>query len=130
MAQATVRLVTEASRRQAAQWVWGAEVGTLVTFANPHKRTLAQNAHMWAALTDIAAAMPWHGQWLPADDWKLLFLADMGRGIRMVPALDGRGFVNLNVSSSALTSREFAVLLDGIHKFAEDHGIQLGAGLP
>jgi hypothetical protein len=126
MAQATIRLVNDAARRRAADWCWGADLNTGVTFASPDKRTLEQNAAMWAALTDISVAMPWHGQHLPPDDWKLLFLADMDRGARMVPALDGRGFVNLNTSSSALRVREFGALLDAIHKFAAEQGIPLG----
>jgi hypothetical protein len=123
MAQATLRLTSRATRERAAQWCWGAEPGTAVTFATPDKRTLEQNALMWALLTEIAEQVPWHGQHLAPDDWKQLFLADMDRGIRMVPALDGRGFVNLNTSSSALRVREFAALLDAIHKFVADHGV-------
>jgi len=127
MAQATIRLVNDAARRTAVSWVWGSELGTGVTFASPHKRTLAQNAAMWAALTDIAEQVLWHGQRLAPDDWKLLFLADMQRGARMLPALDGRGFVNLNTSSSALTSRELAAMLDAIYKFAAENGVTFRA---
>jgi hypothetical protein len=127
MAQATIRLVNDAARRTAQSWVWGAEVGTGVTFASPRKRTLAQNAAMWAALTDIAEQVSWHGQRLAPDDWKLLFLADMQRGARMLPALDGRGFVNLNTSSSALSVSEFAEVLDAIYKFAAANGVTFRA---
>lgn len=125
MAQATVRLTSPGSREKAAKWCWGAEPGTAVTFASPDKRTLEQNALMWALLTEISEQVPWHGQHLVPDDWKQLFLADMDRGARMVPALDGRGFVNLNTSSSALRVREFAELLDTIHKFVADHDVQV-----
>src|SRR5678816_2006336 len=127
MAQASIRLVNERTRQTVASWAWGAEAGTLVTFATPDKRTLAQNAMMWASLTDIAEQVRWHGQHLTPDDWKLLFLADMDRGARMVPALDGRGFVNLNTSSSALRVREFAALLDAINTFAAENGVQFRA---
>jgi hypothetical protein len=125
MPQAAIRLASPETREKASAWCWNADPGTLVTFATPDKRTAAQNAAMWAALTEIAEQVPWHGQHLPADDWKLLFLANMGRGMRMVPALDGRGFVNLNVSSSALRVGEFAELLDDIHRFAADVGVVL-----
>ena len=125
MPQATVRLTSPATRDRAAQWCWGAEPGTAVTFASPDKRTLEQNALMWALLTEIAEQVPWHGQRLSPDDWKQLFLAGMDRGSRMVPALDGRGFVNLNASSSALRVREFARLLDDIHKFVAEHGVDV-----
>jgi hypothetical protein len=123
MPQAAIRLTNPTARHKAAAWAWSSEDGTLVTFATPQKRTAAQNAAMWAALTDIAEQLDWHGQQLPPDDWKLLFLADMDRGSRIVPALDGRGWVNLNTSSSALTVSEFARLLDAIHRFAADHHV-------
>jgi hypothetical protein len=125
MPQAAIRLASPETREKAATWCWNADPGTLATFATPDKRTLAQNAAMWAMLTEIAEQVEWYGQRLPADDWKLLFLANMGRGLRMVPALDGRGFVNLNVSSSALRVREFAELIDDIHRFAADRGVVL-----
>jgi hypothetical protein len=125
MPQAAIRLLGPNTREKAATWCWNADPGTLVIFQPRDKRTVAQNAAMWAALTEIAEQLPWHGQHLPADDWKLLFLANMDRGSRMVPALDGRGFVNLNVSSSALRVREFAELLDSIYRFAADHEVVL-----
>jgi hypothetical protein len=125
MPQAAIRLVSPETRDKASTWCWNADPGTLVTFATPDKRTLAQNAAMWATLTEIAEQVEWHGQRLVADDWKLLFLANMDRGARMVPALDGRGFVNLNTSSSALRVKEFAELLDDIYRFAADHDVVL-----
>jgi hypothetical protein len=125
MAQATIRLSNSSARRTAAQWCYGAEDGTAVTFASPDKRTLEQNALMWALLTEISEQVPWYGQHLAPDDWKQLFLADMDRGVRMVPALDGRGFVNLNTSSSALRVREFGRLLDAIHQFIAEHGVAI-----
>jgi hypothetical protein len=125
MARAIVRLVNRAARATAAEWVWNADPDTVVTFAPATGRTLQQNAAMWAALTDVASQVDWHGQRLTTDDWKLLFLADLGRGTRMVPALDGRGYVNLNVSSSALSAKEFGELLDAIHRFADAHGVAL-----
>lgn len=125
MAQASIRLTSPASREKAATWARNAEPGTLVTFQSLDKRTAEQNAFMWVMLTQIAEQTPWHGQSLAPDDWKQLFLADMDRGARMVPALDGRGWVNLNTSSSALRVAEFNRLLDAIQKFAADQGVRL-----
>jgi hypothetical protein len=125
MAQASVILIDPATREKAARWCFGAEVGTAVSFRTPDRRTLEQNALMWALLTEISEQVPWHGQHLAPDDWKQLFLAGMDRGVRMVPALDGRGFVNLNTSSSALRVREFARLLDDIHKFVSERNVRV-----
>jgi hypothetical protein len=128
MAQAAIRLTDIAARRDAVSWVWGSEPETIVRFETPGKRTAKQNAAMWAMLTDIAEQVSWGNQQLTPDDWKLLFLADMDRGSRMAPALDGRGWVNLNTSSSALKVAEFEQLLDAIHKFAAAHGVMFRAG--
>jgi|SRR5579864_1420783 len=123
MSQAAIRLTNRWSRERAATWCWGADLGTVVTFQAQDKRTNEQNALMWALLTEIAEQVPWHGQQLAPDDWKQLFLAGMDRGARMVPALDGRGFINLNTSSSALRVAEFARLLDDIQKFIAERGV-------
>jgi hypothetical protein len=127
MPQAAIRLTNERTRHTAAAWAWSSEAGTLVTFTTPQKRTAEQNAAMWVALTEIAEQVLWHGQQLAPDDWKLLFLADMNRGARILPALDGRGFVNLNTSSSALKVGEFATLLDAIYRFATENGVTFRA---
>jgi phosphosulfolactate synthase (CoM biosynthesis protein A) len=125
MAQAAIRLVNDTTRRNAATWCWGSETGTLVRFETPHKRTLEQNALMWAMLTEISEQHPHHGQQLSPDDWKELFMAELDRGgvPRMVPAISGRGFVNLDRSSSALKVPEFAQLLDNIQRFAAVNGV-------
>ena len=123
MSQASIRLVSPKARHKAAAWAWSSDPDTLVTFTSPDKRTAAQNAAMWAALTDIAEQVEWDGQMLPPDDWKLLFLAEMHRGERMVKSLSGRGYINLNTSSSALRVGEFAELLEAIHKFSEAMGV-------
>jgi hypothetical protein len=67
------------------------------------KRSLPQNDRMWAMLTDLAAQVKWHGLRLTADDWKLIFLDALKREVRMVPNLDGNGFVSLGRSSSDLS---------------------------
>jgi len=42
-----------------------------------------------------------------------------------VPAIDGRGFVNLGTSTSALTVSEMVALQDLIEAFAAQHGVTL-----
>jgi hypothetical protein len=123
MPQAAIRLINDRARHTAASLAWDAAPGTLATFTIPDKRTAEQNALMWVLLTDIADQVSWHGQRLAPDDWKLLFLGELDRGARMVPAISGRGFVSLNTSSSALKVAEFARLLDAIYKFGAEHDV-------
>lgn len=75
-------------------------------------------------LTDVATQVEWHGVKLAPDDWKLMFLDALKRELRMVPNLDGNGFVNLGRSSSDLSKDEMSDLFLLIEKFGAEHGVQ------
>jgi hypothetical protein len=79
---------------------------------------------MWAMLTDVSEQVPWHGMRLRPDDWKLLFLDALKRELRVVPNLDGNGFVNLGRSSSDLTKGEMSGLIELIFEFGARHGVE------
>ena len=110
-------------RDRAVRWAANVPPGTRIEFKSP-KRTLPQNDRMWAMLTDIAKQLPWHGQKLSPDDWKLVFLDTLKREIRIVPNLDGNGFVNLGRSSSDLGISEMADLISLISAFGDNHGVK------
>ncbi len=78
---------------------------------------------MWAMLTDVAQQIPWHGVKLRPDDWKDLFMDALKRANRMVPNLDGNGFVNIGQSSSDLSKQEMSDLIELIKMFGAKHGI-------
>lgn len=109
-------------RQKAARWALSAPAGTRCEFKAP-KRTTDQNAKMWALLTEVAQQVPWHGLKLSADDWKLIFLDALKREVRMVPNIDGNGFVNLGRSSSDLSKAEMSDLIEIIHAFGAQHGV-------
>ena len=111
MSRATVILDSKARREQAAKWVWNAPAGTILTFQEA-KRTNDQSALMWSLLTDIARQKRWHGVRLSAEDFKLIFMASLNQEMRLVPNLDGTGFVNLGTSSSKLSKGEMANLIE------------------
>jgi hypothetical protein len=117
----TIKSSTE--RERAARYVSAAPFGTRVEFKGP-RRSTDQNALMWSHLSDIARALPWHGIKLTADDWKLIFLDALKREVRMVPNLDGNGFVNLGRSSSDLSKQEMSELIELIKAFGANHGIR------
>jgi len=122
MSRATLVLVSPAIREKAAYWASKLPDGTRVDFKEP-KRSLPQNGRMWAMLTEVSAQLPWHGIKLSADDWKLLFLDSLKRELRMVPNIDGNGFVNLGRSSSDLSKGEMADLITLIEQFGANHGV-------
>jgi hypothetical protein len=122
MSRAILVLANEAIREKAMAWVRKAPTETRVEFKAP-KRTLPQNARMWAMLTDVAEQVPWHGLKLSPDDWKLIFLDALKTELRLVPNIDGNGFVNLGRSSSDLSKEEMGNLMDLIEAFGAKHGV-------
>ena len=125
MSRATVILNSAESRRKAVSWAETAPDGTRVEFKAP-KRSIPQNDRMWAMLTDVAQQVPWHGLKLTPNDWKLIFLDALKQEVRMVPNIDGNGFVNLGRSSSDLSKGEMSDLLEIVAAFGAKHGVRFG----
>jgi hypothetical protein len=128
MTRAVLVLSSPDVRQKAAHWVGKLPPGTRVEFKAP-KRSLPQNDRMWAMLTDLASQVKWHGLSLTADDWKLIFLDALKREVRMVPNLDGNGFVSLGRSSSDLSKAEMTDLIDLISAFGANHGVVFHDGV-
>jgi hypothetical protein len=123
MSRAVLILHRQSDRDRASAWVRSAPWGTRITFQEA-KRSSDQNAKMWAMLTEVARQVQWHGQRLSADDWKLVFLAALKAELRIVPNLDGTGFVQLGRSSSDLSVSEMADLIDLIAAFGARQGVE------
>lgn len=123
MSRALVVLQSQRDRDKAISWISQASFGTRVEF-KATKRTLPQNDLMWSLLTDVAQQVPWHGVKLTPDDWKLVMLDGLKREIRMVPNLNGDGFVNLGRSSSDLTKDEMTQLIELIIAWGTQKGVQ------
>lgn len=122
MTRALLVLADDSFREKAKSWIDQAPKDTRVEFKAP-KRTIPQNDRMWALLTEISQQVKWHGIRLSADDWKLMFLDALKRENRLVPNIDGNGFVNLGRSSSDLSKEEFSDLFEVIHAFGAQHGV-------
>lgn len=87
------------------------------------RRSLEQNSRMWAMLTDIAHQLPWHGQKLRPDDYKLLFLDALKRETKAIPNLDGSGVVAIGRSSSDLSKSEMSDMIELMLAFGTEHGV-------
>ena len=61
---------------------------------------------------------------LTPDDWKYIFLDALKREVRIVPNIDGTGFVNIGRSSSDLSRSEMSDLLELITAFGVKHGVK------
>ena len=87
------------------------------------KRTLPQNDRMWAMLTDFSEQLPWHGNKLKTDDWKLIFLDALKRETRIVPNIDGDGFVDLGHTSSRLSKEEMSDMIELMFAFGANNNV-------
>lgn len=123
MPNPSVTLDSADRRKQAARWCINAPAGTRIEFQAP-RRTIAQNKTLWDLLTDIARQVPWHGVKLSADDWKLMFMSALKTEMRIVPNLDGNGFVNLGRSSSKLSVAEMSDLIELIRAWCARNNVR------
>lgn len=125
MGRAALTLNSKAERERATDWVWRAPTGTRILF-QASKRTNDQNAKMWVLLTEISDQVLWHGLKLSPQDWKLVFLSALNTELRIVPSIDGKGFVNLGTSSSKLSKGECSMLIELIYSFGAERGVKFG----
>ncbi|SFQ46322.1 NinB protein [Geopseudomonas sagittaria] len=90
------------------------------------RRTLEQNAKLWAMLADIARQVPWsvNGaiQQLDAEDWKHIMTATVRQEVRMAAGING-GFVLLGLSTKRMTVRELGDLIEFMYSFGADKGV-------
>ena len=91
------------------------------------RRTLEQNAKLWAMLGDIARQVPWsvNGvmQHLEAEDWKNIMTATVRQEVRMAAGING-GFVLLGVSTKRMTVAEMGELIEFMYAFGADRGVK------
>lgn len=122
MIRPSIRLTGATARQIAASYIMDAAPdGCVVTFKEP-SRSLEQNARMWAMLADVSAQVNWYGKKLTAEDWKTVFTASL-RNTRVVPTIDGDGFVPLGMSTSKMSVKEMTALIDLIDAFGAQHGV-------
>lgn len=116
-------LANDFVRKRAHQLIDAAPVKTRVVFHGP-KRTVAQNDKLWPLLNDVAQQTKYHGLRLSPEDYKVLFMDALNRAIRMVPNIDGTGFVALGRSSSKLSVAEMRDLIELIYAYGAREGVR------
>jgi hypothetical protein len=121
MSRAVITIRSNDDRLRAHRWAMQAPIGCRLEFKEP-KRSLPQNDLMWSRLTEIATQVEWHGQHLSPTDWKDMFTASL-RKARVVPNLDGDGFVLLGLHTSDMSKEEMTALLDLMDAFAAERGV-------
>lgn len=122
MTRATLVLVSPEIRQRAVHWVERLPEGTRVDFKAP-KRSLEQNARLWAMLTDVATQKEHAGRKYTPDQWKVLFMHACGREVQFLPALNEPTFIPWGQSSSDLSKGEMTELIEFIHAWGAENGV-------
>lgn len=124
MASHTAILHSASQRAYAHRLVDAAPVGSVVEVSAP-KRSVEQNARLWALLSRISAAKP-EGRVMTTDQWKCVFMDALGIKARWVPGLDGVSVVNTGYRSSRLTIGQMSDLMEMMAAYAAEQEIDLG----
>lgn len=117
----TYRLAHDTARKLAIECVAQAPGGYIVTVAEP-TRNLEQNALLWALLTELSEQVPWHGIKLSPDEYKDLLSAGLVKS-KVVPNIEGNGFVILGQRTSKMTKGEFSELIELVYAFGAEYGV-------
>jgi len=121
--------ISPATRALCVQSVVSAPDGWF--FAPPVEptRSLDANAKLHAMCADVARQKTWAGRQLGTEDWKRLFVdfwlrQDGGRGVQIVPSLDGAGVVSLGVQTRSLGVRAMSELIETIYAWGSENGVR------
>jgi len=120
--RASITLRTKADREQAIRWTTNVPFGSRIEFKAP-RRSLDQNAKMWALLSDISEQVEWYGRKLSPTDWKCVMTSGLRKAL-VVPDLEGTGFVMLGLHTSDMSKSEMSDLIELIFKFGAEHNVR------
>ncbi len=121
MTRALIVLNNAEARATASAWVQKAPPGTRMELKKA-KRTLEQNALLWSRLTEIARKVEWYDEKLTPEDWKDVFSASLCKA-RIVPSLEGTGYVQLGFRTSDMSKEEMSNMLALIEAFAAERRV-------
>jgi hypothetical protein len=122
MSRALLILGRSDVNERAINWIRKAPPGTRVEFKGP-RRSLDQNARMWAMLTDFASQVEHGGRKYSPEEWKAIFMHALGQEVRFVPSLDGQGFVPIGQKTSELSVSEMCDLQELITAEGAQRGV-------
>ena len=124
----TFRIDTQERKQKAVDWVRELPLtGKYEVIIREHvsRRSLEQNARMWAMLRDVSSQVDWYGNRLTPEEWKDVFTAALKR-LRIVPGIDG-GFVSIGGHTSTMSMRDMSDMIELIAVFAGEHNVRFSA---
>ena len=121
MNRRTAILIGDTQRHYAKSMIDAAERGAIVTLSKP-SRTNAQNAKLWAMLSDVSQSKP-DGREMSADLWKAVFMNACGHQVQFCEGLDGGQPFPVGFRSSRLTIPQCADLITVIIEYGDRKGV-------
>lgn len=115
----------DVARASIIRAVQAAPEGFQVSITEP-KRSLEQNARLWAMLGEVSDQVVWYGRTLSPEAWKCVFSASLKKQ-DVVPGLHG-DFVVLGQSTSKMTLKEMSDLIELMQVFGAEKGVRFTAG--
>jgi NAD-dependent SIR2 family protein deacetylase len=97
-------------------------LGKCPTCGRGRQRTSEQNRLMWAVLTDLSEQVEWYGQKLSKEEWKCVLSAALKKQ-KVVPGIEGDGFVVIGSSTSKMTVAEMTELIELAMAFGAEKGV-------
>jgi hypothetical protein len=86
------------------------------------KRSLEQNAKMWAMLADISRQVCWYNQWLTPENWKDMITAALN-GQKSAPGIEG-GVVFFGARTSKMSIKQMSDLIEYAYWFGAEKGVK------
>jgi len=117
----TIILAGDTQRNLAERLVRQAPAGAVVK-VEPPRRTLDQNALLWAMLSDLSRQKP-QGREHSPDVWKGLCMAAAGHEVQWLPGLDGQPFP-AGFRTSRMSKQQMRDLIDWIFAFGAEHDVK------
>lgn len=118
----TIPLASADLRKKAHRAIDRAPDGYRVTFAAP-KRSDEQNKRMWAMLSEVSRQVEYYGEMMTPEEWKDVFTAALKKELRVVPAIDGKGIVQIGLRTSKMSKAELSDLMELITAYGAAHGV-------
>ena len=118
-------LVSEQVKRNACAAIMAIEPNAdspMMVQIKEKTRNQEQNSLMWVLLGQLAQKTTWHGMKLSAEEFKDLLSAGLVKS-KVVPNIEGNGFVILGQRTSKMTKKDFSELIELIYAFGAQNGV-------
>lgn len=115
-------LISPRVRQNAVNAILEAPEGYTVAISEP-KRSLDQNAKLWAMLGDVARTKPEGRNWT-AETWKAAFMHYLGHQVMFCEGLEGTGPFPMGFRSSRLSVKQMADLITCVQEYGDRHGVK------